>query len=127
MKRMKKLFSKETLRLVGFTCAIVGTAFLIGCLMPPDEIDLGMMGIHVPAALPRYFNGITLSIIVLPFVMIGSIIHIVSKLKPKSKYVLIGYLILIVGIVGCIVGGITIYTNHERSAARQRMEERKHH
>lgn len=92
---MKKVFSKRVLVIAGITWALTGLAFLIGYISHSEGgfIDFGPAG-----------WGYMLSFAAFPFIIIGSIIYIAIKLKPKVMLSIIGYLILTVNVVFVLYG-----------------------
>lgn len=97
---MKKIFSKKVLVIAIITWVLTVLAYLIGYISHSGGgfVDFG-----------RAASGYLLSFFVFPFIIIGSIIYIIIKLKPNIMPSIIGYLILTVGVVLVAFLGIMTY------------------
>jgi hypothetical protein len=110
---MKLIFSKNAFIIAGITYLIIIAAYVIGVLLPTGNGFL---------ALSRKNTAIMLTVLVSPFVVGISILSIIVCLK--SKYVVIGYLILTIGVSGIAGGTIfaiskLINNSHNRQAAEK--------
>ena len=97
MRKLKMIFSKRTLIIVGITYIILALAFLHGYTTyiggGGGFLNIGSQGL----------SGFFTAVSIIPFVLLGCIIYIIIK-KQNTIYVIIGYLILTVGIASIGVG-----------------------
>jgi len=98
---MQIIFSKSAFIIAGITFFFALIAYVIGYFMSGSGSFL-----HIPI-----IQGVLLAGIVLSIVAVASILFIIFVLK--SKYILIGYLILTIG--GCIVVAGSFYAKEELS------------